>query len=89
MIFKKKSFNFNWLTGVFDSYSKKKIVIGIAIILVFIMYSWFLVFAGGYLHRVNFHIKILKPLVLEKKATLVNYYKSFFADPEHIDIHIK
>lgn len=80
---------FNWFSQAKNRYSKNKITISIIIVLSLGIYSCFLIFVGGYLQSVGFHYKILKPALLRPKTTFINYYKSIFADIDHVDIDIK
>ncbi len=88
-MFLKKKLNPNWFAKALEEYSKSRVFFGFLLIIVFVIYSSFLVFAGGYLHRMGFYYKIIRPYVVETKSTLFNYYKSFFFEPNHISIDIK
>jgi hypothetical protein len=79
----------NWLTKSLNIYSKNKIFLASTLVICLTIYSCLLVFAGGYLQSIGFHYKVLKPLIIETKTTLANYYKSQFVDLDHLDIDIK
>ena len=84
-----KILNPHWIAKALDEYSKTRVFFGFLLIVVFMIYSSFLVFSGGYLQRAGFYYKIVRHYIVETKTTVFNYYRSFFFEPNHINIDIK